>query len=269
MKLNLLSRWVAGVASISAIALVACQTPSEPPIASSPTASPTVASTTANTTANTTASSPTNNTSVSTETANFNEPLYLFANPDVTDLIKQGKYKSGLEHFTTVGKTTKKPDGEDYETFYTGTSGNDTVQGLGYGKHAHFIGVGLELVSDKKVPFPLRPESLGKGEVDILIGNKGGGGNEFLLGSFITPVNPKSESFYVGKGDDDYARIQNFAKSKDAAILAGEPKQYKFEPKEGNFHISTASGDLVAIVEGVSQLEIGEETKEFGVFTVK
>jgi hypothetical protein len=266
MKLNLLSYvWLSGTASISAIALVACQTPSEPPTASSPTASPTVP----NSTANTTSPSPTTNTSAPNESANFNEPIYLFANPDVAELIKQGKYKSGLEHFTTVGKTAKKPDGEDYETFYTGTSGNDTVRGLGYGNHAHFVGVGLEVVSDKNVAFPLRPESLGKGEVDILIGNKGGGGNEFLLGSLITPVNPKSESFYVGKGEDDYARIQNFTKTKDAVILAGEPKQYKFEPKEGNLHISTVSGDLVAIVEGIDDLKVGEVVKEYGVFTMK
>lgn len=236
-----------------AIALTACQT-ATPPV-ETPTNSP--QATTATT------------TPVKNEAANFNEALYLFANPDVADLIKQGKYKSGLEHFTTVGKTAKKPDGEDYETFYSGTNGNDTVQGLGYGNHAHFVGVGLELVSEKKAPFPLRPQSLGKGEVDILIGNKGGGGNEFLLGSFITPVNPKAEPFYVGKGDDDYARIQNFTESKDVVILAGEPQQYKLESKEGNFHISTTDGDLIAIVEGVNQLKVSEVVKDFGVFTMK
>ncbi len=241
-----------------AIAITACQTETPPAAttaAKSPAATPSV-------TAKTTPSIP-------KESANFNEDVYLMANSDVADLIKRGKYKSGLEHFTTVGKTAKKPDGEDYETFYTGTSGNDTVQGLGYGKHAHFVGVRLEVVKDKKVPFPLRPQSLGKGEMDVLIGNKGGGGNEFLLGSFITPVNPKSEPFYVGKGDADYARIQNFTKSKDIIVLAGELSQYKLTPKEGNLQISTADGDLVAIVEGVDKLEAGEVVKDFGIFTMK
>jgi hypothetical protein len=245
-----------------AIAIAACQTET-PPIANTPVNTPAPTSTGIPT------ATPTPNPSVQNEAANFNEALYLIGNPDVADLLKQGKYKSGLEHFTTVGKTAKKPDGEDYETFYTGTSGNDTVQGLGYGSHAHFIGINLEVVPDQKTPFPLRPQSLGKGEVDILVGNKGGGGNEFLVSSFITPVNPKAETFYVGKGDDDYARVQNFTPSKDAVILAGEPKQYKFEPKEGNFHISTASGDLVAIVEGINELKVGEVTKEYGVFTMK
>jgi hypothetical protein len=115
----------------------------------------------------------------------------------------------------------------------------------------------------------LRPESLGKGEVDVLIGNKGGGGNEFLLGSFMTPVNPKAEAFYVGKGDADYARIQNFTKSKDVVVLAGELNQYKLTPKEGNLHISTTDGDLVAIIEGIDKLEVGEVSKDFGVFTLK
>ncbi len=238
-----------------AIATTACQTET-PPVASTPPATP--PSVTAKATP-----------SIQKEAANFNEDVYLMANPDVADLIKQGKYKSGLEHFTTIGKTAKKPDGEDYETFYTGTSGNDTVQGLGYGKHAHFVGVGLEVVKDKKVPFPLRSESLGKGEMDVLIGNKGDGGNEFLLGSFITPVNPKSEPFYVGKGDADYARIQNFTKSKDVVILSGELSQYKLTPKEGNLQISTADGDLVAIVEGIDKLELGEVVKDFGVFSLK
>jgi hypothetical protein len=106
-----------------AIAITACQTET-PPVASTP--SPASSAT------------PKATLSIQNDAANFNEALYSFANPDVVDLIKQGKYKSGLEHFTTVGKTTKKTDGEDYETFYTGTKGNDTVRGLGYGKHAHF-----------------------------------------------------------------------------------------------------------------------------------
>ncbi|NJL42753.1 MAG: hypothetical protein HC935_04075 [Pseudanabaena sp. SU_2_4] len=241
-----------------ALAIAACQAET-PPVATTPATTPTTAPTTI----------PTTTPSIPNDAANFNEALYLIGNPDVADLIKQGKYKSGLEHFTAVGKTTKKTDGEDYETFYTGTSGNDTVQGLGYGKHAHFVGINLEVFPDRKTPFPLRPQSLGKGEIDILIGNKGGGGNEFLLGSFITPVNPKSEAFYVGKGSEDYARIQNFTESKDAVILAGDLKQYKFESKEGNFQISTTDGDLIAIVEGINQLKVGEVNKEFGVFTMK
>jgi hypothetical protein len=200
--------------------------------------------------------------------SSFDETLYAFSNPDVKDLIKQGKYQSGLDHYTQVGQTAKKADGEDYESFFTGTPGNDIVQGFGKGNHAHFSGVKIEIVDKKDDPLPLRPTSLGKGEMDVLIGTKEGG-NEFLLGSFITSVNPKAEPFYVGKGDSDYARIQNFTKTKDGIILAGEPSQYKIVSSAGNVRISTVSGDLIAIVENIDKLEVDEIVKEYGVFSMK
>ena len=218
-------------------------------------------------------SSPTSSESLTTVSTNqtttsFDEELYLFTNPDVKKLIQQGKYKSGLDHYTQVGQTAKKPNGEEYASFFTGTNGNDTVQGFGTGKHAHFAGVGFELVDKKGDPLPLRPKSVGQGDMVVLIGTKEGG-NEFLLGSSITSVSPKAEPFYVGKGDADYVRIQNFDKSKDEVLLAGEPKQYKLESVDGNLRISTVSGDLVAIIEGVDKLEVGETSKEFGVFVLK
>jgi hypothetical protein len=198
----------------------------------------------------------------------FDEAMYLFVNPDIKQLIQQGKYKSGLEHYEQVGQTAKKPNGESYESFFTGTSGNDVIQGFGKGEHAHFSGVKLEIIDKKDDPLPLRPQSLGQGEMDVLVGTTEGG-NEFVLGSFITSVNPKAEPFYVGKGDTDYARIQNFTKTKDSVILAGEPSQYTFKAIDGNMQISTQSGDLIAIVEGIDKLEVGEIVKDYGVFTMK
>jgi hypothetical protein len=200
--------------------------------------------------------------------APFDEKMYLFANPDVGQLIEQGKYKSGLDHYTQVGQTAKKPDGEDYESFFLGTDGNDTVEGFGKGKHTHVAGVAFEIVPKKNDPIPLKPKSRGKGEQDILIGTTEGG-DEFVLGSFVTSVSPKAEPFYVGQGEADYAQVQNFTASKDTIMLAGQPQQYKFEPKDGNVRISTASGDLVAIVEGINQLQVDQVTKDFGIFTVK
>ncbi|MDX2243012.1 MAG: hypothetical protein NW224_20220 [Leptolyngbyaceae cyanobacterium bins.302] len=207
------------------------------------------------------------NISTTQTTSSFDEALYLFANSDVKELINRGKYQSGLDHYEQVGQTAKKPDGERYESFFTGTNGNDTVQGFGKGEHAHFAGVKIEIVDQKGDPFPLRPVSLGKGEMDVLMGTTEGG-NEFLIGSFITSVNPKPEPFYVGQGDADYARIQNFTPTKDSIIVAGEPAQYNIEPVDGNVRIST-NGDLVAIVEGVTQLKVGEVVKDYGVFTLK
>jgi hypothetical protein len=194
--------------------------------------------------------------------------MYLFANADVAKLIAQGKYKSGLDHYTQVGQTAKKPGGEDYESFFLGTEGNDTVQGFGKGKHTHFAGVAFEIIPEKDDPIPLKPKSLGKGEKDTLIGTTEGV-NEFILGSFKTSVSPQAEPFYVGQGDVDYAQVQNFKSAQDSIMLAGQPSQYKFEPKDGNVRIETASGDLVAIVEDVDKLQVDEVTKDFGVFMMK
>ncbi len=214
------------------------------------------------------APSPTTVAKVATTNSNFDEPMYAFANPEITAIIKQGKYKSGLEHYTKVGQSAKKSDGESYESFFTGTSGNDTITAFGKGKHTHLIGVKFEIVSKPGVKIPLRPQSIGSGESDTLIGTKEGK-NEFVLGSFITESSPKAETFYVGKGDADRAQIQNFTKSRDSIMLAGDPKQYKFESAQGNLRISTIAGDLVAIVEGVDKLTPGDISKEMGIFMLK
>jgi hypothetical protein len=52
-------------------------------------------------------------------------------------------------------------------------------------------------------------------------------------------------------------------------MLAGTPDRYKFEAVAGNFRISTKSGDLVAIVEGVDKLAPSDISKEMGVFILK
>lgn len=202
------------------------------------------------------------------EKTSFNEELYLLANPDVSELIKQGKYKSGLDHYNQVGQTATKPDGEHYGSFFTGTSGNDTVVGTGVGEHSHFVGVDFEIVPGTDDPFPIRPKSIGKGEVDVLIGTKEGS-NEFILGSFITKVNPKAEPFYVGQGNADFATIQNFTKSKDMVLLAGKPDQYQWKSTGGYMQISTTNGDLIAIIEGVDTLEVEGVYEDVGVFSLK
>ncbi|ELR97805.1 hypothetical protein [Gloeocapsa sp. PCC 73106] len=200
-------------------------------------------------------------------TDSFNEEMYIFANPDVEELIKQGQYKSGLDHYTQVGQTTPRPDGELYETFFTGTAGNDTVQAFGEGAHTHVMGVDIELVKEHPDDFPLRFNNNGSGEVDVLIGVETGG-NEFVLGSFITSVNTTAEAFYVGKGDEDYATIQNFISGKDLLILAGTPDQYSWESLDGNMRVSTKDGDLIAIVEEVDKLEVGDVFEDMDMFTL-
>jgi hypothetical protein len=173
-----------------------------------------------------------------------------------------------LEHYEKVGKFGKNAKGENYESTFTGTNGNDTVKGLDPAYHTHFIGVSLTLDPKQKGEDPTVFGSLGQGEVDTLIGNSEGE-NEFILGSYITSANPKAEPFYVGKGDDDYARIQNFKKGRDAVYLSGLPAQYKLEPANGVVRISTVNGDLVAIVEGVDKLEVGKISEKYGQFSFK
>jgi hypothetical protein len=221
--------------------------------------------------ANTTTTDPKPTASTTQTPSNFDEALYLFANPDVAELIKQGKYTSGLDHYTKVGQTAKNSDGNAYESFFIGTNGNDTVSSFGKGKHNHLIGVKFEVVPNSKAPLPLRPASIGQGESDVLIGTKEGV-NEFVLGSFATSLSPKAQPFYVGKGDADLARIQNFTKTKDSIMLAGAPQDYQFKAIANNLNISTASGDLVAIVEGVDKLtpeKVPAEMKALGIFLVK
>ncbi|MGH2413939.1 MAG: hypothetical protein ACRDEA_09665, partial [Microcystaceae cyanobacterium] len=72
-----------------------------------------------------------------------------------------------------------------------------------------------------------------------------------------------------GEGDEDYALIKNFdAADGDNIILAGKPKHYTFNPVEGNLEISTRKGDLIGIVEGVTDLGVTDVFKDFGIFVV-
>jgi hypothetical protein len=93
----------------------------------------------------------------------------------------------------------------------------------------------------------------GVGEVDTLIGGEGSDG--FVLGyPSISLLNSPPQQFYVGGGDTDYALIQNFEQFSDVIFLPGSTQDYNLQPVNGNLNISTASGDLVGIVEGVTSL---------------
>jgi hypothetical protein len=52
-------------------------------------------------------------------------------------------------------------------------------------------------------------------------------------------------------------------------VLSGQPSQYKFEAVDKNLRVSTTQGDLVAIVEGIDKLKVGDVVKEYGMFTMK
>jgi hypothetical protein len=93
--------------------------------------------------------------------------------------------------------------------------------------------------------------------------------NRLIPMSKAQRLTPRFLVSFFGQGDADYAQVQNFNPATDSIMLTGDPNQYKFEPKDGNVRITTTSGDLVAIVEGTSKLQVEEIDKDFGVFVVK
>jgi hypothetical protein len=153
----------------------------------------------------------------------FNEDIYLLAYPDVANEVMAGSFSSGLDHYTKFGQ---------YETrgaFFSGTNGSDRIVAFG---EATFI-TGVDIFAEtNSVP-----------QIDTLIG--GSGVDIFLLGDF-----------YVGAGNDDYAVIQNFSMFDDFIGFTGRPNDYNFEVVNGNTHISTKTGDIVAVVEGNTELDV-------------
>ncbi len=106
-----------------------------------------------------------------------------------------------------------------------GGNGNDMLNG-GYGNDV-LNGVGLRR---------------GVGEIDQLLG--GPGQDEFVLGD-------QAGSFYLAKGDFDYALIQDFWVDQDQIKLSGQADNYVLAHTEGSlpggtgiYHNSERSGSL-------------------------
>jgi len=196
---------------------------------------------------------------------NFNEFGYIgefsFSkiNPDVEDAVKAGTFGSALEHYIEFGQF------EGRSGIFTGTSGNDTV--VGFGQSDTIYGV-------DRSPGPcflggtptggqcLDFYSLGVNEADVLVG--GSGKDTFVLGRLQTENKiPPARSFYVGGGDADFARIENFEIGKDTLVLGGSLDNYIFSKSDGDLNIFLStngfstplpSPDLVATVNGVISL---------------
>lgn len=166
----------------------------------------------------------------------FNEQVYLLAYPDVEAAVTDGTYSSGLQHYIDYGQYEQTRVG-----FFLGTSGNDIITGEGVGNKV-IAGVPFDALSGGA-------PTVGVGEVDTLIG--GQGMDVFTLGY---PIASAPQQFYVGSGNADYALIQNFQQFEDSIVLSGTPQDYSFQTVNGSLNISTAAGDLVGIVEGVSSL---------------
>ncbi|MCT7994043.1 hypothetical protein [Laspinema olomoucense] len=185
---------------------------------------------------------------ISLTPAGFNESAYLAIHSDVRIAVESGVLSSGLAHYQSFGQFEAARAG-----VFLGTRGSDTINA--FGQATGIIGVGLSNISPLGIGgVDGIPTSLGVGEIDTLIG--GSGGDVFNLGIGITPLQPTQQKLYVGQGNRDYALIKSFQLEKDLIVLAGEPREYRFDTANGNFLISTAGGDLVGIVEGVTNLQI-------------
>ncbi|MCT7959332.1 hypothetical protein NG791_01330 [Laspinema sp. D1] len=185
---------------------------------------------------------------ISLTPAGFNESAYLAINADVRTAVESGVLSSGLAHYQSFGQFEANRAG-----VFSGTRGSDTINA--FGQATGIIGVGLSNITPLGIGgLDGNPTSLGVGEIDTLIG--GPGVDIFNLGFGITPLKPTPQKLYIGQGNLDYALIKNFQLEQDLILLAGEPREYRFDAANGNFLISTAGGDVVGIVEGVSNLQI-------------
>jgi len=187
----------------------------------------------------------------------FNEEAYLTLNPDVAAAVTAGDFSSGLDHYEQFGQSELR------SVVFSGTDGNDVVTGFGQADLIFGVNFSINTATSN---IDLSP---GTGEFDILTG--GEGFDSFYLGTDQSASSNTSVQLYVGGGNGDYALIRNFDTSVedgatgellgidapgDVVFLAGAPSDYTLEPRDGDLHISTTSGDLVGIVQGVTSLEV-------------
>jgi hypothetical protein len=178
----------------------------------------------------------------------FNEAIYLENNPDVANAIAADEYVSGYQHFMRVGLL------EGRDAYYNGTAGNEgEIYAMG---NSYVLGVpitGFDAATEQ-----FTTETMGMGEADSLTGTVGV--NKFVLGG-------NGESFYLGNGSEDAATISSFDVLKDELILGGSYEDYSFAVVEENLQISLGE-DLVAIVNGVNELQEKMGDDSMGMFTL-
>lgn len=188
---------------------------------------------------------------------NFNEQFYRQEYPDVTAAIEAGALSSGLQHFIQYGQFESNRIG-----LFSGTTGNDSI--TGFGARADIIGLEVQPIVSARGDH-LLSENLGTGEVDTLIG--GSGRDLFYLGNATNFAAFRAffKNYYVGNGSADYAIIRDFSHGDGDVIQLGgfSLSSYNLQPVNGNLNISTSSGDLIGIVEGVTSLSQLSESDPF------
>lgn len=184
----------------------------------------------------------------------FNEQAYLALYPDVSNAVQAGIFKSGLEHYLQYGQL------ESYRSpVFSGSRGNDIVAAASdnFGFENNFIAsvLGVEVGPATANAGDLQDVvlgSFGTGETDLLIGSDAV--DEFYLGFGTTFSNSTLQIFYQGGGNSDFALIRNFDLNEDLIVLANTLEPYNFEAVNGSLNISTSTGDLIGVVEGVESL---------------
>jgi hypothetical protein len=205
----------------------------------------------------------------------FFEPWYLeFDKSDydnsVQKAIDAGLVETPYEHYLKFGQFEARED----SIFSATSDGNNTVYGSGYENGL----VGVQ-ISGGVYTRDVTPITTGVGEIDTLIGAPGE--DSFFLGNGSV-INDKSQPFYVGQGDQDYALIKNFDSGSsfgqllsespyaefypnapadaresltDRIVLAGKAYDYTFEKVDDNLKISY-QGDLIALIEDAPPLDV-------------
>jgi len=175
------------------------------------------------------------------EEGGFNEVAYGELYPPLIDAVNSGVIPSLADHYNNFGQFEPERIG-----IFSGTPGRDVV--VPFGNNTVITGVPVFGYDPIVGDFVFGGN--GSGEVDVLAGESNASSTEtFVLG------NSQSQPFYVGFGDADFALIQNFDVGSDQIQLSGAVTDYNFTVFDNSTNISTAAGDLVAIVENVPNIQ--------------
>jgi len=197
----------------------------------------------------------------------FYETVYLNRNRDIGPFVYSGALTTGREHYFNFGKNEP-----NRSATFIGTSGNDTLTGIGVG-NVELVGVTGSTGFGAGVS-----GSDGSNEFDTLIG--GPGADTFVLAqpvytSRVFVIGYKS--FYHGPG---FATIQNFTQGQDTIQLGSTSfDKYIVFPINNNRDLAIQTnglpfftpnggdqlsyGDTIAVIEGGGNLKLNLLPSEY------
>lgn len=217
-------------------------------------------------------------------TGQFNEAAYRAFYNDLDTVITgvtsapgvtPRTFATALEHYIAIGQflATKK------EALFTGTDGDDTVTGFGADIDLYGVDIKSTFTSGSgpnstTTPAIFTPVSRGVGEKDILVGRNDEAledgfflsvpnGNYSRTGATSGMTFGKASRLYVGQGDNDFARMQNFNAGFDYVSLSGAAQDYIYRYKADALApdgyslniITKKENDLVGVLEGINDVQ--------------